>query len=186
MPIVWVVMSLCGRSIGLTAMHNVQDHPRSKYGTLVSLVCSRFGQLGSTKTAGWAGLVVKWLVRNIEFLGLTSYPAGHINLFICRDVYCGYQLWWIALLRLSITIRSKRTLWWSCVWKNFHNECEQPMQATQIHKSSAPIQEENSWHCFHFLLAHWNSRHVFCNRILSAVLHELELQWQRFFLGRSQ
>ena len=27
---------------------------------------------------------------------------------------------------------------------NLHNDCKQPMQATQIHKSSAHMQEENS------------------------------------------
>ena len=52
MPIAWIVMSLCGRSIGLTVMHNMQDHPRSRHVTLVSLVGPQFGQFGSTKTAG--------------------------------------------------------------------------------------------------------------------------------------
>ena len=93
MPIAWVAMSLCGRSIGLTAMHNVQDHPRSRHGTLVSLVCSRFGQFGSTKTACGAHLVVKWQIRNTKFLELKSFPAGHTKLVICRDVHCGYKLW---------------------------------------------------------------------------------------------
>ena len=52
MPIAWVVMSLYGRSVGLMVMHNVEDHPRSRLVTLVSLVRPQFGQFGSTKTAG--------------------------------------------------------------------------------------------------------------------------------------
>ena len=144
MPIVWVAMSLGCRSNGLMAMHNVQDHPCSRHGTLVFLVCSRFGQFGSTKTVCGADLVVKWLIRNTKFLELKSFPAGHTKLVICRDIHCGYKLWWIALLRMSITIRSQRTLWWSCAWQNLHNECKQPMQASQTHMSSAHMQEGNS------------------------------------------
>ena len=40
--IAWVAMSLCGRSIGLLIMHNVQDRTRSRLGTLVSLVSPQF------------------------------------------------------------------------------------------------------------------------------------------------
>ena len=134
----------CHCAVGLTAMYNVQDHPRSRHGTLVSLVCSRFGQFGSTKTPCGAHLVVKWLIRNTKFLELKSFPAGHTKLVICRDVHCGYKLWWIALLRMSITNRSQRTLWWSCAWENLHSECKQLMQAAQTHRSSAHMQEGNS------------------------------------------
>ena len=53
-------------------MHNVQDHPRSRHGTLVSSVCPQFGQFGSTKTAVGADFDVKWLITNTEFLNVTG------------------------------------------------------------------------------------------------------------------
>ena len=69
---------------------------------------------------GWSGTA--------KFLELTNYPAGHINLVICRDVHCGYPLWLIPSLRMSITRRSQMTSWWSCVWESHtvtvNNQCK--------------------------------------------------------------
>ena len=68
---------------------------------------------------GWSGTP--------KFLELTSHPASHINLVIFRDVHCGYPLWWIPSLRISITRRSQRTSLWGCVWESYtvtvNNQC---------------------------------------------------------------